>query len=214
MDITKLKKGLIIKNYKAMCEILDEPIKEGRNRKLQLKDWERYFDWSKDGHKFIIDRVYKKPKSKVDGRGKSKGSRNNNLQHYPNFKLSKQNWYANGVYSIKLNNNIYIGSTTVGFRNRFLQHKNGDTITHDMLQQGATFEILWLDNTHDEPFIRQMESKYINYYRNKTEWNVVNEKDSWSYTQPKMKYKSIKVDKNKLDNVINFLEENNIEYKI
>lgn len=69
MDVSNLQQGQVIKNYKEMCKLLDEKVKDGgRNRKLQLEDWERYFKWHKDGHKFIIDEIYTKPKAKIDGR--------------------------------------------------------------------------------------------------------------------------------------------------
>ena len=49
---------------------------------LWLKDWERYFSYSKDGNKFIINEIYSEPKEKIDNRkgnsGTSEGSRNNN----------------------------------------------------------------------------------------------------------------------------------------
>jgi hypothetical protein len=80
----KLKK---YKNYKELCGILDEDIKTGKSKQLQLKDWERYFTWEKEGHKFIVTEIYDKPKEKIDGRkvgntGKSEGSRGNNVAEY------------------------------------------------------------------------------------------------------------------------------------
>ncbi|KEH92848.1 hypothetical protein Z962_11375 [Clostridium botulinum C/D str. BKT12695] len=92
MDITNLKEGQTIKNYKAMCEILQEEIKTGGGAKQsQLKDWERYFSYHKEGHKFIIDEVYKEPKEKMDNRkghsGKSKGSRKQNSVYSKYIKI-------------------------------------------------------------------------------------------------------------------------------
>lgn len=67
-----------IKNYKTMCEILEEEIKgRGNSRNAQFKEWRRYFHWENQGHKFIILEIYDKPLAKVDNRGKSEGSRNN-----------------------------------------------------------------------------------------------------------------------------------------
>ncbi|HEX9061249.1 MAG TPA: hypothetical protein VF941_13805 [Clostridia bacterium] len=64
----KLKIGQII-NYKDLCKLLKE--KPKTNRQLQLKDWERYFKYEKDGQKYIIKEIYKEPITKVDNRGKS-----------------------------------------------------------------------------------------------------------------------------------------------
>lgn len=77
-----LSVGQSVKNYKELCLLLDEEVKAGKSKRLQLKDWGRYFRFSKDGNKFIIDEIYPEPKEKVDNRkghsGTSEGSRNNN----------------------------------------------------------------------------------------------------------------------------------------
>lgn len=66
--ITKLKPGDIIKNYKDLCTILEIPVLAGNAKKYQLKDLNRYFDYKKDGQKFIITEVYSSPKEKEDKR--------------------------------------------------------------------------------------------------------------------------------------------------
>lgn len=53
--------GLIVKNYKEMCQLLDEKITGGNSKKAQLNNWKRYFDFQKDGQKFIITKIYTKP---------------------------------------------------------------------------------------------------------------------------------------------------------
>ena len=74
--------GQSIKNYKELCLLLDEKPKAGKSKQLQLKNWERYFKYSKDGKKFIIIEIYLEPKEKISNRkgntGTSEGSRNNN----------------------------------------------------------------------------------------------------------------------------------------
>lgn len=83
-DILRLKilenlcEGLIVKNYKEMTSLLCEEIKTGKSRQLQMKNWQRYFEYEKEGHKLIITKIYDEPIEKVDNRGKSEGSRNNN----------------------------------------------------------------------------------------------------------------------------------------
>lgn len=42
------------KNYKAVCEVLDEPVKTGKSKQLQLKKWEEHFTWINNGNKFVI----------------------------------------------------------------------------------------------------------------------------------------------------------------
>ena len=50
---------MIIKNYKELCIILEESHKTGEAKCNQLKWFGEYFTYSKQGHKFIIDKVDK-----------------------------------------------------------------------------------------------------------------------------------------------------------
>lgn len=68
IDINKLESGMVVKNYKEMCETLREDICEGNSKKAQLKEWSRYFAWEKKGQKFIILDIYDEPLPKDDGR--------------------------------------------------------------------------------------------------------------------------------------------------
>lgn len=53
---------MIVKNYKEMCELLDEEYRStNKTKQNQLKNWKRYIDWSMDGHKYIIHKVYDDP---------------------------------------------------------------------------------------------------------------------------------------------------------
>lgn len=61
MDLDNLKSNMIVKNYKEMCDILGEVPKEGKGRQLQLKEWQRYFGYTKKGHQFVIEEVYATP---------------------------------------------------------------------------------------------------------------------------------------------------------
>ena len=53
------------KNYRKICECLHEPIKTGKSKQLQLKDWKRYFEYERDGNAFVITKVYDAPKEKI-----------------------------------------------------------------------------------------------------------------------------------------------------
>lgn len=68
MDTNNICIGLVIKNYKEMCSLLNEEIKAGSSKKAQLKEWERYIKYHKDGNKFIVDEIYDVPKEKEDNR--------------------------------------------------------------------------------------------------------------------------------------------------
>jgi hypothetical protein len=85
MNIKNLEVGQIIKNYKQICELLNEDIKTGKSKQLQLKDWERYFSFHKEGQKIIIDEVFNDIKEKVDMRGKQD---NNTAKYVENIELN------------------------------------------------------------------------------------------------------------------------------
>ena len=59
---------LIIKNYPELCEIIGEKNKTGKSKILQLKEWERYFEYDKVGNQFIIREIYDNPLDKQDGK--------------------------------------------------------------------------------------------------------------------------------------------------
>ena len=68
IDTSGLELGMVVKNYKEMCRILNEQVCEGDSKKAQLKEWARYFLWEKKGQKFIILDIYDEPLPKDDGR--------------------------------------------------------------------------------------------------------------------------------------------------
>jgi energy-converting hydrogenase A subunit M len=86
MNIENLKEYLetndTIANYRKVCEIIEEHVLTGNAKIAQLKELERYFKFHKQGNKFVFTEVYEVPLQKIDGRGKSEGSRNNNSATY------------------------------------------------------------------------------------------------------------------------------------
>jgi len=68
VNTSNISSGEIIKNYKEFCMLLGEQEKTGGAKNAQLKKWQRYIDFHKDGHKFIIDGIYEEPKNKIDNR--------------------------------------------------------------------------------------------------------------------------------------------------
>ena len=64
----KLEVGLVIKNYKKMCELLGEAIKTSNAKTAQENEWKRYFDWEKEGQNYRITIIHKEPLPKTDGR--------------------------------------------------------------------------------------------------------------------------------------------------
>lgn len=74
IDTSRLVIGMTLKNYKLLCEILGEEEKTGKAKQLQMQNWKRYFDWEKDGQKFIITDIFDTPLPKEDLRRKGNNS--------------------------------------------------------------------------------------------------------------------------------------------
>lgn len=68
MNIENLKQGMILKNYKELCSVLEIKPSDGNGKKSQMKELERYIKYHKEGNKFIIDEVYNEVKEKMDKR--------------------------------------------------------------------------------------------------------------------------------------------------
>lgn len=64
MNIKMLKKGQVYKNYKELCKALGEEFKTSDSKQAQINHWSNYFEYHNEGHKWIIDKVYKKPKGR------------------------------------------------------------------------------------------------------------------------------------------------------
>jgi hypothetical protein len=77
MNINNISEGQVFKNYKELCVALGEIPKTSNSKNAQMKEWERYFYFTKQGHKIIIEEVYDLPKEKQDLR-----SQGNNAAPY------------------------------------------------------------------------------------------------------------------------------------
>ena len=66
--------GMVIKNYKLMCQLLNQEEKTGNAKKAQQKEWKRFFDFEKQGQKYIIIEIYTEPLPKNDKRALGNGS--------------------------------------------------------------------------------------------------------------------------------------------
>ena len=159
----------------------------------------------------FIDKIYKTPLPKEDNV--------RNTKNYPQFKVDEDKWYNKGVYMIKLDNQVYIGST-VNFRGRFIEHKGKGSMEHtkELLKQGGEFFILHdMSDIEDIELIRQVEEEYILFYTHETDYDVVNRRINTStYEKPKkskIKYKSIKIEENRLSEVLEILDERGVCYK-
>lgn len=58
MKLDNIKVGMVIKNYKELCKVLEiEPASGGNAKKKQIEWIEEYINYEKDGYSFIINEV-------------------------------------------------------------------------------------------------------------------------------------------------------------
>lgn len=206
--------GQEFKNYKHLCEFLGEKIKSGKGKQLQWKEWKRYFSFEKDGNKIIITEIFDEPKKKIDHRG------GNNCKPYKHFNIGiykpdRTMDKLKGVYIIQLDNKVYIGSTTNGFRLRYRQHcmcLGSMEHTYNLLKEGATFDILWIADENDtERTIRTKEAEYIKQYA-KDGYDMCNSHFPvvLSEKKPKPKYKRLRINEEDYEKAFALLMENGI----
>ena len=208
MNIDNLKEGMIIKNYKELCKLLDIRIYQGNSKDAQMKELAMYVDYEKQGQKFIIKEIYAFPKEKEDGRRSR-----TEIYEDEQFNVCVGQGNFVGVYKITLGNQIYIGSTNQGFRRRFTQHKRDTNplITRELLKNGGIFEIIEICNGMELKEIRNIEAKYIRQYRQDPNWDCVNDKSGWGDRKVPKRNKHIIVSEEEYEKAIKILQENEIK---
>lgn len=203
----QLKKQKEYKNFKELCNSLKWNTMGGSTRKKYYKLLNNICKYHKVGNKIIIEEIYEESLLIKNERKRIK-------KNYPQYVIEEEYNHSIGIYKIVLNNKIYIGSTIQGFRVRFLHHisKDNPLPTKEMLDNGATFEILQLCDGMTENEIRHIENNWIQEYRNDSEWEVVN---SLSNVQIKgetpQKYKKIKVREEDYETCIQILQSSGIK---
>ena len=210
----KLTNGMVFKSYRALCKHMNWESTGGNTRMANIKKLNAICTYHKQGNSIIIDEVFDAPLPIEDNR---KGKQPSN---FPQFKVDEDKWYNKGVYMIKLDNQVYIGST-VNFRDRFIQHrrKGGMTHTKELLKQGGEFFILHdMNDIEDIELIRRVEEEYILFYTHETDYDVINRrmgtfKKPKKSKEPKIKYKTIKIEENRLSEVLEILEERGVHYE-
>ena len=73
LNTSHLTEGLVVKNYKSMCSLLECDVCGGDSKKSQLKNWKRYFNYEKSGQKFMITEIYDTPFPSEDARKLKEG---------------------------------------------------------------------------------------------------------------------------------------------
>lgn len=194
-------------NWREICKEMGWKNTGGCYKDARMKYFESLCSYHKDGFKFIIDEIYDNPKPLVDGRV---GYSVERLIEYGNLKIDNIFYKSTGVYKISLGNKIYIGSTIVGFRDRFLGHYYGQDEsmqhTYELIQNGGVFEILENMTGEREEVIRRRENEYIEEYQKNDSWEVINNYSGWGGTR----FRNIKILSSNYDKAMNILNEHGL----
>ena len=102
INTNKLTEGLVVKNYRELCEIMGWKPVGGDTKVKHLKELESICKYTKDGYKFIIKEVYETPLPIMDKRGGRPTS------IISEFCIDEDKFNNGGVYIIQLDNEIYI----------------------------------------------------------------------------------------------------------
>lgn len=68
VDCSKIKTGMVVKNYIELCNLLGEKVQTSNSKVSQMKRWSAYFRYEKQGHRFHILEVYQEPLDVIDKR--------------------------------------------------------------------------------------------------------------------------------------------------
>lgn len=86
MKFNSITKSQIFKNYKELCEFLEEPVKGGTSKEAQIKEWQRYFAFERQGNKYIITEIYDTPLEKVRKERKKETQKRKKCKDTSNYK--------------------------------------------------------------------------------------------------------------------------------
>lgn len=200
------------KNWREICREFGWNTIGGSYRNARLKYFESLCSYHKEGNKFIIDEIYETPKPVEDARFGYKVER---LKKYDSLSISENEYKDIGIYKIILDNKIYIGSTIMGFRDRFLFHYYGHDKTmkhtYELIKEGGKFEILENMNGEDEETIRKKEDEYIQKYKEDDSWILINNIGGWgSKANNRKKYTTIRIEVKNLEKAKEILKENGL----
>lgn len=76
MRIENLEEGMMIKNYKELCNVLEMKVMTSNSKKAQLKELDRYCEIRREGNRFIVEKIRSTPLDKIENRGKASKSNN------------------------------------------------------------------------------------------------------------------------------------------
>ncbi|MGL6174874.1 MAG: hypothetical protein ACRC1P_09755 [Cellulosilyticaceae bacterium] len=232
MNLKSIKVGDKFPTVAKMIRQLElDPKKSGKSKIIQLKEIARYINWENTGKVFrgkvtneiVITEIYDIPIEKVDKRKMSNselGLGNGSHKSFPQYITDRKLDHGIGVYTISVGNDIYVGSTITGFRERFIRHTHGkQQNTKKLLDRDAYFKEIWVSDVEDEYIVRSIEQIYIDYFRSNKSWNLVNTreeaycmKEKIINNKPKEKeYQSIKILKSQFNIIMDMISSSDMD---
>lgn len=59
VDISRLEVGQIVKNYRVLCELLDQPVLQGDSKKYQMQNFQRFLNLKKSkDHRKCLSQIF------------------------------------------------------------------------------------------------------------------------------------------------------------
>ena len=142
----------VYKNYKAICEVMGWTVKSGKSKQLQLKDFERYCKYHKEGQKFIIDEVYEEPKEKIDNRANNGGHNTSKFPQVQKLVANMLNDYDDKV--IMTTSDILWESGLVSNDYKDLQYNKNNISRNFKIDINIVEEVFGNINTYFKGYIR------------------------------------------------------------
>lgn len=143
--VSTLKAGQEFRNYKELCEALSIAPTGGKTKKLNLKEMQRFFEYERDGNKFIIKTVYDVPKPKEDN------DRNSKYQKYIECLL------VNELYNKCQKNNVKTCTLIYAFKD----------MAYNMFMINDDFKPVHTDSWYDDNEITPAQYRAF-YYQSKS----------------------------------------------
>lgn len=120
--------GNTVKNYKVMCELLNEDETTGNSKKAQLNRWKRYFDFYKEGQKFVINEIYDEPFATDDARKRKEGLYVKYIELLLLEYLSKQTDYKVTVGNREMYHILGMTNENYGIRSKMIAPATNEVI--------------------------------------------------------------------------------------
>ena len=180
--------------YKQLCKEFDLPYYSGGNqKKAQLEELKRYYNYEKQGNKYLIKEKYDKPLLK-----QRKG------KYIKQFQIPFEYEKSAGIYAIKKDTCIYIGQTNNFFK-RFQKH----CIYNPLIQEGGIMYLLELEDNREQRLFK--ETKWSYYYLNQGYTLCNSFKLLKKEKKEKIKFMKIFVNVNQYETACKILKDNGVD---